>query len=67
MEDDCRVERELLRREFHRNEMETSIRYLVNGGGVTLAVADTRESAESIKQKLEECTILTLTIEHEYY
>ena len=67
MEDDPRVERALMHRDFHRNEMETSIRYLVTGGGVTFATYDSREDADSLKSKLDQLLIFDVSIEHEYY
>ena len=65
--DDTRIERALLFRDFHRNEMETSIRYKVVGGGVTFATYDEREDAESLRAKLDELLIFDVSIEHEYY
>lgn len=66
MFDDSRVESELLRREFHRNEMETTPLYRIVGGGVTLSVADTREQAEVIQADLKKVLICDVSIDVEY-
>jgi len=65
MFEDERVERELLRREFHANEMLTTIRYVLSGGGVVLGYADTEDAANALKEKMSELLICEIEIEKE--
>ena len=47
-------------------EMDTSIRYLVVGAGVTFATYDNFEDAESLRVKLDEALICTVSVVEEY-
>jgi CRISPR/Cas system CMR subunit Cmr6 (Cas7 group RAMP superfamily) len=47
-------------------EMDTSIRYLVVGAGVTFATYDNFEDAESLRVKLDEKLICTVSVVEEH-
>jgi len=47
-------------------EIDTSIRYLVVGAGVTFATYDNFEDAESLRVKLDEALICTVSVVEEY-
>ena len=48
------------------DEMDTSIRYLVVGAGVTFATYDNFEDAESLRVKLDEALICPVSVVEEY-
>ena len=66
MFDDSRVEQELLRREFHMNEMRTSTHFVLRGGGVVLGYADDQDSAIALKEKMAELLICEIEITEEW-
>ena len=66
MFDDSRVESELMRREFHENEMRTRTHFVLSGGGVVLGYADDKESANALKQKIEKLVICQVSITEEW-
>ena len=64
--DDSRVELELLRREFHENEMRTSTTFTLMSGGVELGYADSLEEANALKVKMEDLLICKIEITEEW-
>lgn len=66
MFEDSRVEQELARREFHRNEMRTRTHFVLSGGGVVLGYADDQESAIALKEKIERVVICPISITEEW-
>ena len=64
--DDSRVELELLRREFHENEMRTRTTFTLVGGGVELGHADSLEEANALKEKMEDLLICKIEITEDW-
>lgn len=64
--DDSRLELELLRREFHENEMRTTTTFtLMSLGGVELGYAYSLEEANALKEKMEDPSICKIEINEE--
>ena len=65
-QDNSRIELELLRREFHENEMRTIHRFALVGAGVALGHADSLEKANALKEKMEDLLICKIKIIEEW-